>query len=70
MSDELSWHVGKDDSNGSLDRPPFKAYFYRRSNGKVMRSAEYTKVELVSEIARLRGEGKDVSAFEAALKQL
>ena len=71
MQVELSWHIGKEGtSQERLDIPPYKAYFYWKSKGRTIRSAEYTKVELQTEIQRRKQAGEEVSAFEQAFSQL
>lgn len=70
MKDEISWHIGNDEENGRVDTSPVKAYFYWRKDGKVVRSSEFTKNELLIEIDRLRTEGSDSSVFEEALRKL
>jgi hypothetical protein len=71
VEEEIAWHIGKDASDQErIDVPPYKAYFYWKREGQIIRSAEYTESELRAEIERLRSAGKDVAPFELALKRL
>jgi hypothetical protein len=71
MNEELSWHIGKDAvGQESLDRPPYKAYFYWKREGRIVRSAEFTREALETEITRLKNAGEDTTQFELALREL
>ena len=69
MTTELKWTIGKEGGT-PLDRPPFRAYFYRIEDGQLVASSDFSASELRAEIARLRGVGEDIAPFEDALKQL
>jgi hypothetical protein len=59
VDEELNWKVS----------PP-KAYFYWKRGGRVVRSAQFTQVELEDEIERLIEAGEDTTQFVLALKSL
>ncbi len=66
MNEELTWKL-KDEAGerGSLQTP--KACFYWKRDGELVRSAEFTQLELEVEIERL---STDVTQFVIALKTL
>src|SRR6266480_4284551 len=50
---------------------PLKAYFYwKKKNGRLVRSSEFTQPELEIEIERLSTAGEDTTQFVLALKML
>ncbi len=50
---------------------PLKAYFYwKKKNGRLVRSADFTQPELEVEIERLIEHGEDPTQFVLALKKL
>ncbi len=68
MHDEITWHIGKDDK--PQDSPPYRAYFYWKLNGKVLRSENYSEAELQDEIDRRLNNGEPMTDFEEALNNL
>ena len=70
MDEELTWKVAHE-AAGSLEKPAPKAYFYwKKKDGRLVRSAEFTQPELEVEIERLSGAGEDTTQFVLALKML
>lgn len=68
---ELIWHVGKEGTQRTrLDVPPFRAYFTWLEDGQVVRSVDFDKKELETEIARLVDSGEESAPFKDALKEL
>jgi hypothetical protein len=68
VDEELTWKVGHDAGHGPREKAPAKAYFYwKKKNGQLVRSAEFTQSELEAEIERLSG---DMTQFVIALKML
>ena len=71
MKEELSWHIGKEGSGQEcVDIPSYRAYFDWKREGRIIRSAEYTKAELQAEIQHRQREGEGLTEFELALKQV
>ena len=71
MDEELTWKVEHEAGHGPREKVPPKAYFYwKKKNGLVVRSAEFTQSELEVEIERLSGAGEDTTQFVLALKML
>ena len=68
MHYELTWHIGKEDA--PLDQPPYRAYFYWKRGGEIVRSADYSTLELEAEVQRLKQCGTDTAPFEEALRRL
>ncbi len=72
MDEELTWKVvGHEAGRGPLEKAAPKAYFYwKKKDGQLVRSAEFTQPELELEIERLSGAGEDTTQFVLALKML
>ena len=72
VDEELTWKVGHEAAGrGSLEKAPPKAYFYwKKKDGQLVRSAEFTQPELEVEIERLSTAGEDTTQFVLALKML
>ena len=71
MDEELTWKVEDEAGQGPREKSPPKAYFYwKKKNGQLVRSAEFTQSELEVEIERLSGAGEDTTQFVLALKML
>jgi hypothetical protein len=71
MNEELTWKVRHEaDGRGSRQQAPAKACFYWKKDGQVVRSAEFTQLELEVECERLSAAGRDMTQFVVALKQL
>src|SRR6266550_3736295 len=66
QSDEqLTWKVRRETGL------PLKAYFYwKKKNGRLVRSAEFTQLELEVEVERLIAHGEDPTQFVRALEKL
>ena len=63
--ERLSWEVSHE---AGL---PLKAYFYwKKKDGRLVRSAEFTQSELEVEVERLIEHGEDPTQFVLALKKL
>src|SRR5437667_12607938 len=63
--ERLSWEVSHE---AGL---PLKAYFYwKKKNGRLVRSADFTQPELEVEIERLIEHGEDPTQFVRALQKL
>jgi len=63
--EQLSWEVSHEPGL------PLKAYFYwKKKHGRLVRSAEFTQLELEVEIERLIEHGEDPTQFVLALKKL
>ena len=68
VDEELTWKVGHDAGQGPREKALPKAYFYwKKKNGQLVRSAEFTQSELEVEIERLNA---DMTQFVIALKML
>jgi len=68
VDEELTWKVGHEPEHGPREKALPKAYFYwKKKNGQLVRSAEFTQSELEAEIERLSG---DMAQFVIALKML
>ena len=68
VDEELTWKVAHEAERGPREKAPPKAYFYwKKKDGQVVRSAEFTQSELEVEIERLN---TDVTQFVIALKML
>jgi hypothetical protein len=71
VDEELSWKVGHEPGQEPREKARPKAYFYwKKKNGQLVRSAEFTQPELEAEIERLSGAGEDTTEFVLALKML
>ncbi len=72
MNEELTWKVRHEPAErGSGQKAPAKAHFYwKKKNGQLVRSAEFTQPELEVEIERLSTVGEDLTQFVLALKLL
>ena len=71
MDEELTWKVGHEPEREPQEKVLPKAYFYwKKKNGQLVRSAEFTQSELEAEIERLSGAGEDTTEFVLALKML
>ena len=71
MDEELTWKVGHEPEHEPREKVLPKAYFYwKKKNGQLVRSAEFTQSELEAEIERLSGAGEDTTEFVLALKML
>ena len=71
MDEELTWKVGQEPEQEPREKALPKAYFYwKKKNGQLVRSAEFTQSELEAEIERLSGAGEDTTEFVLALKML
>ncbi len=71
MDEELTWKVEHEAGRGPREKAPAKAYFYwKKKDGQLVRSAEFTQPELEAEIERLSGAGEDTTEFVLALKML
>jgi hypothetical protein len=68
MHEELTWHVGKDQT--PLDKPPYRAYFFWKRGGQIVRSADYSVQELEAEIGKLKRSGEDTAPIAQALERL
>jgi hypothetical protein len=71
VDEELTWKVGHEAGRGPREKVPPKAYFFwKKKNGQLLRSAEFTQPELEVEIERLSSAGEDTTEFVLALKML
>jgi hypothetical protein len=72
VDEELTWKVGHEAAGQeSLEKAAPKAYFYwKKKDGRLVRSAEFTQPELEVEIERLSTAGEDTTQFVLALKML
>ncbi len=71
VDEELTWKVGHEPEHGPREKALPKAYVYwKKKNGQLVRSAEFTQSELEAEIERLSGAGEDTTEFVLALKML
>ena len=70
VDEELIWKVRHVTGNGSQQDAPPKACFYWRRDGQLVRSAEFTQLELEVEIEKLSSAGTDLTQFVLALKLL
>ncbi len=72
VDEELTWKVGHEAAGqGPLEKAAPKAYFYwKKKDGRLVRSAEFTQPELEIEIERLSTAGEDTTQFVLALKML
>jgi hypothetical protein len=71
VDEELTWKVEHEAERGPREKAPPKAHFYwKKKNGQLVRSAEFTQSELEVEIERLSGVGEDTTQFVLALKML
>jgi len=71
VDEELTWKVEHEAGREPREKAPPKAYFYwKKKNGQLVRSAEFTQPELEAEIERLSGVGEDTTQFVLALKML
>jgi len=71
VDEELTWKVGHEPEREPREKALPKAYFYwKKKNGQLVRSAEFTQSELEAEIERLSGAGEDTTEFVLALKML
>ena len=71
VDEELTWKVAHEAERGPREKAPPKAYFYwKKKDGQVVRSAEFTQSELEVEIERLSEVGEDTTQFVLALKML
>lgn len=67
----IIWNIGQEAAaQGSLKGKPYRAFFYWTQNGQTIKTADFTKSELETEIARLLILKEDVTEFEAALRRL
>ena len=72
VDEELTWKVvGHEAGHEPPEKAAPKAYFYwKKRDGQLVRSAEFTQPELEVEIERLSGAGADTTQFVLALKML
>ena len=70
MQKQLKWTIGKDSGNGSLESPPFRAYFYWLRDGQIDDAQDFSRAELEQEIAKRVSKGEAVEEFQAALAKL
>jgi hypothetical protein len=71
VDEELTWKVAHEAAQGPPEKGLPKAYFYwKKKNGQLVRSAEFTQSELEVEIERLSEVGEDTTQFVLALKML
>ena len=71
VDEELTWKVAHEAEREPREKAPPKAYFYwKKKDGQVVRSAEFTQSELEVEIERLSEVGEDTTQFVLALKML
>ncbi len=71
MDEELTWKVAHEAEHEPREKASPKAYFYwKKKNGQIVRSAEFTQPELEVEIERLSDAGEDTTQFVLALKML
>jgi hypothetical protein len=71
VDEELTWKVAHEAERGPPEKASPKAYFYwKKKNGQLVRSAEFTQSELEVEIERLSEVGEDTTQFVLALKML
>jgi hypothetical protein len=71
MNEELTWKVRPEaDGRGSRQKAAAKACFYWKKDGQLVRSAEFTQLELEVECERLCAAGTDMTQFVLALKLL
>ncbi len=71
VDEELTWKVGHEPGQEPREKARPKAYFYwKKKNGQLVRSAEFTQSELEVECERLSETGTDLTQFVLALKQL
>ena len=67
----MTWKVAHEAEHEPPEKASPKAYFYwKKKNGQLVRSAEFTQPELEVEIERLSGAGEDTTQFVLALKML
>ena len=64
MNEQLTWKV-RHEATASA-----KACFYRKKDGQIVRSAEFTRPELEVECERLSEAGRDITQFALALLAL
>ena len=71
VDEELTWKVAHEAEHELREKAAPKAYFYwKKKDGQLVRSAEFTQSELEVEIERLSGAGEDTTQFVLALKML
>ena len=71
VDEELTWKVAHEAEREPREKASPKAYFYwKKKDGRLVRSAEFTQSELEVEIERLSGAGEDTTQFVLALKML
>jgi hypothetical protein len=63
VDEELTWKVGH-------EAPPKAHFYWKKKDGQLVRSAEFTQPELEVEIERLNTAGEDTTQFVLALKML
>lgn len=66
----VSWHIGSADNATPGKRAGWKAYFYWKKNGQIIKSAVFDKDQLKAEIDRLKAEGADTTEYEKAYNKL
>ena len=70
MQYQLKWTIGKSPGTGSLEKPPFRAYFYWLRDGQIEEAQDFNRAELEEEIVKRIGTGEPVGEFQAALAKL
>jgi len=72
MNEKIVFQIGPKAS--PLDAPPFRAFVYWLNQGKLLRAEDFSELELVREIERLRKQSTDelnlMNVFEDALAEL
>lgn len=68
MAAELKWNIGSEGKR--LEGPPFRAYFYWLRDGEIERAADFSKPELIREIASRRHDDEEIPDLRAALARL
>jgi hypothetical protein len=71
VDEELTWKVEHEAGRGPPEKALPKAYFYwKKKDGQLVRSAEFTQSELEVEIEGLSESGEELTQFVLALKML
>ena len=71
MTNHVHWHIGKEGTTSTtLDKGPFRAYFFAVRDGMLVDAFDYSQIELRAEIQRRETIGEDIAVYSSALKRL